>query len=156
PPAPPAGRGRGVGQPVGDHLRRVRLAGRAEYLDRTAVGEADEQHDALQLPFGPGQALPGLAGAVPGRDPRGVSGRVPDIPPPGPADVAVRPGADAPPVAAGPVQHVVRAPGRTAPSAPAAPVQIVLRAPRRPEPGPVRDLVPAVPGRAEDLVRGQV
>jgi hypothetical protein len=51
--------------------------------------------------------------------------------------VAVRPGPDPPPVAAGPVQHVVRAPARLA---------------RR----PVRDLVPAQARAGERLVRGEV
>ncbi len=65
---------------------------------------------------------------------------MPHVPPAGPADVAVRPRPDAPPVAAGPVEHVVRAPGR--PAVPA----------RR----PVGDLVPAEAGRGEQLIGDQV
>ncbi len=60
-----------------------------------------------------------------------------DVPPPHAADVAVRAGADAPPVAAGPVEQVVPAsPGRRG--------------------GPVRDLVPAEPGGRQRRLRGQV
>ena len=62
---------------------------------------------------------------------------MPHVPPAGPADVTVRPRPDAPPVAAGPVEHVVRAPGRAAGR-------------------PVGDLVPAEARRAEHLVGDQV
>ena len=62
---------------------------------------------------------------------------MPHVPPPGPADVAVRARADAPPVTAGPVEQVVPAHG----------------ARRR---RPVGDLVPAQAGRGQQLVGGQV
>ena len=79
-------------------------------------------------------AWPGL---TPAAIRRGVGRRVPHVPPPGPADVAVRSRPDAPPVAVRPVQQVVRAA-------------------RRGGGRPVGDLVPAESGRAEGLVRGQV
>ena len=65
---------------------------------------------------------------------------MPHVPPAGPADMAVRPRPDTPPVTAAPVEHVVRAPGRS-----------LVPACR-----PVGDLVPAVAGRGKRLVSDEV
>ena len=82
--------------------------------DRSRGGE----HHALHVPLPVGQQLAVLPRAAsPSARLVRVARRVLDVPPAHPADVAVRAGPGAPPVAAGPVAQVVPAAGRRASTA---------------------------------------
>src|SRR5215472_8686109 len=126
-----------VGKPIMHRSRRGAPASYAQLADRAAGRQPGGQHDPLGPALGLGQRLPGLTGTVPRSDPPGVGGGMPDVPPAGAADVAVRAGTDPPPVTAGPVQHVV-------------PARRVLVG------RPIRHLVPAHPGSAELIIGREV
>ena len=101
--------GGGVQQPVGDGAGSRGTPRVVEQVEGAALGDPQLQEDPFETAVRCGEDLPGVRrGAARGQAGRVGSG-VFDVPPPHPADVAVRTGADPPPVAAGPVQQVVRA-----------------------------------------------
>ncbi len=103
-------------------------------VERQALAEPGLQQHPLDAARPGVERLAAVGRAEAVGHPHGVRRGVLDVPPPDAADVRVRAGADAPPVAVGPVAQVVPA-GRHA---------------------PVGDLVPPQPGPLERLVGQQV
>ena len=126
-----------VEQAGGNGVARHCPAAVAQVVERMSLPQPDPEQHPLGASLPVVEDLARLRRRAPVGEARRVGGRVADVPPPGAADVAVRAGADAPPVVAQPVALVV--PG-------------ALRARR----GPVAHLVPLHPRRGQHLVGEQV
>jgi hypothetical protein len=84
-------------------------SGTTEEGQGQALGEPGAEHYLFHFPLGGGQPLAGRGRGVAGRQALRVGRGVADVPPADAADVAVRAGAEPPPLATGPVELVVPA-----------------------------------------------
>ncbi len=111
----PARAARAVDEAVGDELRDDRGAPSASSASSgEAVGDPDaEQHVLDRGASASSSVSRPAAGETPAASALGVGGGVLDVPPAHAADVAVRAGADAPPVLPGPVARGCAASGAT-------------------------------------------